>query len=191
MEKHFDLIIICGAPASGKMTVGQSLEKHLGHKLFFNHMSLELVNQFFDFGTANFEALDHKIRFDIFQAVADSDLGGLIFTIVWDYNLPEDEEYIDDIIDIFSKKDLNTCIVELNCEIEERYARNRHENRLKHKPSKRNIEFSDGLIRDAEERFRMISKEGEFKKKPIFKIDNTHLSVEETALEIIKHFKLA
>ena len=53
----FNLVIICGPPASGKMTVGQELQKLTGYKLFHNHMSLELVNQFFDFGTTNFERL--------------------------------------------------------------------------------------------------------------------------------------
>ena len=45
------LIILFGPPAVGKMTVGQELEKITRLKLFHNHMSLELVNQFFDFGT--------------------------------------------------------------------------------------------------------------------------------------------
>ena len=77
-----DLIIIFGPPASGKMTVGQELRKLTGYKLFYNHMSLELVNQFFDFGTSNFNNLDRKIRFEIFKEIAKSKITGLIFTIV-------------------------------------------------------------------------------------------------------------
>jgi shikimate kinase len=61
------LVLLIGPPAVGKMTVGQELAKRTGLKLFHNHMSLELVNQFFDFGTEAFERLDKTIRFAIFQ----------------------------------------------------------------------------------------------------------------------------
>ena len=97
------LIIISGPPAVGKMTVGQELAIKLDFKLFHNHMSIELVNQFFDFGTESFRRLDDSIRFAVFQEIAKSDIKGLIFTMVWDYDDPGDEKYIDKIIDIFSK----------------------------------------------------------------------------------------
>ncbi len=186
-----DLIIICGPPASGKMTVGQELQKLTDYKLFYNHMSLELVNQFFDFGTPNFRRLDKKIRFDIFKEIAQSNIKGLIFTIVWAFNEKEDEEYIDEIIEVFSPRSPKVCIVELNCELEERLRRNKHENRLLHKPSKRNTEFSDSLLLDSEKRYRMNSIEGELKTKSIYKIENTKLSAHEVAMKIIKYYNLS
>ena len=82
INKEIGLVITCGPPASGKMTIGQELAKLIDYKLFHNHMSLELVNRFFDFGTPNFKSLDKKIRFDIFNEAANSDVKGLIFTIV-------------------------------------------------------------------------------------------------------------
>ncbi len=63
-------IFIVGPPAVGKMTVGQALAKQTGYKLFYNHMSLELVNQFFDFGTPHFRDLGKTIRFEIFKEIA-------------------------------------------------------------------------------------------------------------------------
>jgi len=74
------LIIIFGPPAVGKMTVGKELSKITNLKLFHNHMSLELVNNFYDFGTPDFRRLSREIRFSIFRSVAASDLEGLIFT---------------------------------------------------------------------------------------------------------------
>lgn len=186
-KTRLDLVIICGPPASGKMTVGQELQKMTGYKLFYNHMSLELVNQFFDFGTPNFRSLDKKIRFSIFEEIANSPIDGLIFTLVWDFNEKEDEEYIDEIIKVFKNRDLKVCIVELNCVLEERLKRNRHENRLKHKPSKRDVDFSDQLLLDSERRYRMNSLAEEFPDKPIFKIENTNLSAFETANLIIQY----
>ena len=73
------LIIICGPPAAGKMTVGMELERETGLKLLHNHMTIELVRKFFEFGTPQFERLDQKIRFEIFKEVANSELPGIIF----------------------------------------------------------------------------------------------------------------
>ena len=41
-------VVIFGPPAVGKMTVGQELAKLTGLKLFHNHMTIELVLNFFD-----------------------------------------------------------------------------------------------------------------------------------------------
>jgi len=185
-----NLVIICGPPASGKMTVGQELQKITDYKLFHNHLSLELVNQFFDFGTSNFKDLDKKIRFDIFNEIAKSDLGGLIFTIVWAFNEKEDEKYIDEIINVFHNRETNVCIVELDCELEERLKRNKHENRLKNKPSKRDVVASDKRLLYHDKKYRMNSIEGELETKSIFKIDNTSLSAEEVAKRVKEHFGL-
>jgi len=188
-NSEFDLIIICGAPASGKMTVGQELQKLTDYKLFYNHMSIKLVNQFFDFGTPSFNKLDRAIRFRIFSEIAESQIEGLIFTIVWAYNEKEDEEYINEIIAVFNDRKLNLCIVELNCDLDERLRRNRTENRLTHKPSKRDIEFSAKLLLNEEKLYRTISEDGEFRDKEIFKISNTHLSATEVAELILTKLK--
>jgi len=188
-NKEFDLIIICGAPASGKMTIGQEIQKLTDYKLFYNHMSIKLVNQFFDFGTPNFNNLDKSIRFKIFDEIAKSEITGLIFTIVWAFNEKDDEEYINQLIDVFNIRKLKLCIVELNCSLEERLKRNRTENRLKNKPSKRDIEFSDKLLLNEEELYRTVSKDNEFPDKEIMKIDNTTLSARKVADMIIKRLK--
>ncbi len=184
------LVIIIGAPAVGKMTIGQELEKLTDLKLFHNHMSLELVNKFFDFGTESLNRLDKIIRFAIFKEVANSELKGLIFTIVWDYNSKEDEEYIDEIIQIFSKRNSQICLVELNAELEERLKRNRHENRLKHKPSKRNLKMSEKSLKYSESEYRMSSYKDEFEDKKIYKIDNSNLTPEQVAEMLREKFKL-
>ena len=189
-KDEFNLVIICGAPSSGKMTIGQEVQKLTGYKLFYNHMSIKLVNQFFDFGTSSFNNLDKSIRFNIFKEVAKSEIKGLVFTIVWAFNEKEDEEYIDEIIEVFNDKALKTCIIELNCELGERLKRNRTENRLEHKPSKRDIEFSDKLLLNEEKLYRTISNKGEFPNKQILKINNTLLSAKEVAERIVEYYKL-
>jgi len=185
-----NLIIICGPPASEKMTVGQELQKKTGYKLFHNHLSLELVNQFFDFGTPNFKHLDKKIRFDIFEEIANSKVEGLIFTMVWAFDEKEDEEYIDEIIKIFSRRNPKVALVELVCDLKERLIRNRHENRLKHKASKRDVAASEKRLLKSDQKHRMNSVAGDLTNKSIFKIENTNLSVEAVAEKIIAHYKL-
>jgi len=186
------LIFIVGPPAVGKMTVGQELKKITDFKLFFNHMSLELVNQFFDWSTPPFKNLDKTIRFAIFEEIAKSDLPGLIFTLVWAFELKEDEEYVDDIIGIFKKekKDLEVHIVELKADLEERLRRNKTENRLLHKASKRDLERTEKVMLSNIEKHRMNSLDGELLHKNIFKIDNTHLTPDEVAIKIKEHFHL-
>ncbi len=187
---QFNLIIICGPPASGKMTVGQELKKITGLKLFYNHLSLELVNQFFDFGTPSFSRLDRKIRFDVFREVAKSDLNGLIFTMAWAFSEQDDEDYVDEIISVFDERKATVHIIELDCEQEERLRRNKTENRLKHKPTKRNLEFSEKLLKKEDTLYRMNTLKGELPTKKIWKINNTSRSAKEVAEMIASKYDL-
>ena len=184
------LIVIFGPSAVGKMTVGQELEKITKLKLFHNHMSLELVNQFFDFGAPSFSRLDKKIRFAIFEEVAKSELEGLIFTIVWAHNYKEDEDYINEIEAIFRKEGGSIQYVELISDLEVRLKRNRHEHRLKHKASKRNVEFSEKVMLSDEQEYTMNTEEGAYPDKTIFKIENTDLPAKEVAQMIKTKYDL-
>ncbi len=49
-----NLIFIFGPPAVGKMTVGQELAKITDYKLFYNHMTIDLITPFFRFGSYPF-----------------------------------------------------------------------------------------------------------------------------------------
>lgn len=184
------LVVLFGPPAVGKMTVGQELEKLTGLRLFHNHMSLELVNRFFDFGTPEFNHLDKTIRFAIFNEVAKSDSEGLIFTIVWALNEKDDEDYMNEIFGIFEKRGAEICIVELKADLEERLKRNKQENRLQNKPSKRNVENSEMWLLDSEKRYRMHTTDQELADRNLLKIDNTSLEASEVARRIKGYFGL-
>lgn len=184
------IVIIFGPPAVGKMTVGQELARLTGLKLFHNHMSLELVNQFFDFGTSHFDQLDKAIRFAIFHEIAKSELEGLIFTLVWDLDFKEDHAYVEELIGVFEHKKTEVFFVELQATQEERLIRNRHEHRLAHKASKRNLEHSEKSLRYFDSTYRMNSVEGEFSGKNFLKIDNTHAGPMEVARLIREAFNL-
>lgn len=184
------LIIIFGPGAVGKMTVGRELAKITGLKLFHNHMSLELANQFFDWNTEGFKKIDSLLRFGIFEIVAQSDLEGLIFTFVWAVNEKKEEDYIDRIVDIFAREGGEVMYVELSADLEQRLKRNKHDDRLREKPSKRDTAFTEKMILDHESKFQMNTKIGDLLNKEIFKIDNTKLEAAEVASMIKKQYNL-
>jgi hypothetical protein len=184
------LVVIFGPPAVGKMTVGHELEKLSGLKLFHNHMSLELVNNFFDFGSPQLRRLDKKIRFAIFEEVAQSDLKGLIFTIVLAFNYQEDLDYLNDIVAIFEAQAAEVCLVELKADLPERLKRNKQETRLQHKPSKRNLEISEKNLLQSDEMYRMHTIDNELANWPLLKIDNTDIGPQEVAERIVAFFSL-
>ena len=115
---------------------------------------------------------------------------GLIFTLVWDYDFKEDEAYVDEIIQIFKEQNAQICLVELRADLSERLIRNKAALRLKHKPSKRNLEQSEKSIHYFEANYRMHSYENEFENKAIFQIDNTNLEAIEVAKIIVEKFDL-
>ncbi|WP_253299014.1 hypothetical protein [Paenibacillus barcinonensis] len=75
----------------------------------------------------------------MFRAVAKSDLPGLIFTCVWAFDLEQDGAYIRHLTDMFAAQGAEVCYVELEAEGSERLERNKSENRLQHKPTKRDL----------------------------------------------------
>jgi tRNA uridine 5-carbamoylmethylation protein Kti12 len=183
-------IIITGPPATGKMTVGQELAKLTDLKLFFNHQSLDLVNQYFDFGTKPFRRLDDTIRFALFNEVAKSDLKGLIFTVVLAFDLQEDIDYLYKVANIFKAQNAQIGLVELHTDLEERLKRNKTENRLKHKPTKRDLAFSEKNLLRFDGKYRMYSNEDELPDLDVLKINNTNLTAIEVAELIVQHFEL-
>jgi cytidylate kinase len=184
------LVFIFGPPAVGKMTVGQQLAQITDLKLFHNHMSLELVNHFFDFGTPELSRLDKVIRFSIFKEVAASQLEGLIFTLMRDFDFKEDDEYVQEIISIFEEYDAQICFVELEASFAERLKRNTDAHRLAHKPSKRDLEMSEKSFRYFEKEYRMNSTEDEIKDNRYLKINNTNISPQQVAQQIKTYFNL-
>lgn len=176
------LLLLFGDAAVGKMTVGQELCKITDFRLFHNHMSIEPVLEVF--GEFNGTVI-RNFREAVFEEFAKTDKYGLIFTFMWAFDCKEDWEYTTKIVDIFKEYNAEVYYVELFAPQEVRLKRNATENRLKNKPSKRDIEFSNRLLIYDDNNHRMVSNDGEIPFENYIKIDNTDLSAEETA-RIIK-----
>src|ERR671913_367715 len=132
-------VVIFGPPAVGKMTVGFELARITGLKLFHNHMTIDLVLNFFNFGEPAFHRLVAEFRRRIFEEVSSSDLPGIIFTFVWALDLESDRAFIDRSCEVFREKGADIYFVELEAELSERLKRNESEFRLSQKPPKRDV----------------------------------------------------
>ncbi|WP_020615515.1 AAA family ATPase [Paenibacillus daejeonensis] len=184
------LIILFGPQAVGKMTVGQHLATITDLKLFHNHMSIDFVSQFFDYGTPSGKRLVSLIRQEIFEEVSKSELKGIIFTFVWAFDLQSDWDYIEKVSNLFESRGGTVYYVELEADLEERKRRNRTENRLLHKPSKRDLKWSEDELVTTYEKHRLNSLPGEITKDHYIRISNRDLSAEKVAELIKERFEL-
>lgn len=179
-------IILFGPLAVGKMTVGQELEKSTDLKLFHNHITIEMVLPFFDMHSVSFKKLVSSYRIQMFEEVAKSDLAGLIFTYVWEFDQKKDCDFIDHIVEIFENENASIYYIELEADAEERLRRNKSVNRLKYKPSKRDLKASEEELLETDRTHILNPRTNKFQNKNYIKINNTKLTAKETA-RLIKH----
>ena len=185
------LLFIFGAHAAGKMTVGQAVSRITPMKLFHNHMTIEPVIELF--GAYN-GAVTERLRQVVFEEFAKTDNYGLIFTFIWAFDVPYDTEYVRNLTQLYQDAGAQVDYVELIAPQDVRLIRNRTENRLKEKASKRDVALSEARMLSAEETYRCVSESGEVCDKlgcapeRYLRIDNTDLSPEEVAEMIVRHF---
>jgi hypothetical protein len=184
------LVIIFGPPAVGKMTVGYELERLTGLRLFHNHMTIDLILHFFEFGQPPFRRLVSEFRTRIFEEVAGSDLPGLIFTYVWALDDPHDEEFVDHLVEVFRARGADICFVELTATQAERLHRNETEFRLAHKPPKRDLERSRRQLIENDQKYRLNSNGDFFYPDRHLKLDNTALAPDAVAQRIAAAFDI-
>ena len=184
------LLFIVGPPAVGKMTVGREVALRTGLKLFHNHHTIDLVLQFFPYGTPPFQRLVGEFRRRILEEVADSALPGLIFTYVWAFDQPADGATVEEYASIFRARGGRVVFVELEATQAERLRRNETELRLAEKPSKRDVVQSRQRLLAADTAYQLNSR-GRFDGRADYiRIDNTELSAEAVAERVVAAFGL-
>ncbi len=185
------LVIILGPHAVGKMTVGQELAKITDLRLFHNHMSIELTRKLFDHSEPEWKQLNNTIRQTVFELFAKGDFAGLIFTYMCAFDEQSEFNYLGSVIELFRQNGAQCHVVELCADFDIRIERNRSENRLMHKESKRDVEWSENEMRKTSEKYRLNSYDGEVLPFDSYiKIDNTSISPEEAARIIKDRFEL-
>ncbi len=176
------LLFLFGDAAVGKMTVGQELMKITDLRLFHNHMTIEPVIEIF--GYFNGDVIG-KLREVIFEEFAKSGNYGMIFTFMWAFDQQSEWDYVKHVAGIFEANNAKVYYAELCAPQSVRLERNATANRLKHKPSKRDIRISEDRLKMHNEKYRFVSHDGEVPFENYIKIDNTNLSPE-VAAKIIK-----
>ncbi|MFL5386905.1 MAG: hypothetical protein ACJ8GN_30800 [Longimicrobiaceae bacterium] len=185
-----ELVILFGPPAVGKMAVGMELERLTGLRLFHNHLTIDLVLRYFEFGEPAFQRLVGEFRTRIFEEVAASDLPGLVFTFVWALEDERERAFIDRTCEIFRARGAGIHFVELAASLEERLRRNETELRLAEKRPKRDLERSRRNLLALEESHRLNTEGDFFYPEHWLRIDNTHLAPEATARLIVDALRL-
>jgi AAA domain len=184
------LLFIVGPPAVGKMSVGQAIAERTGLRLFHNHIAVELALRYFDYGTPAFRRIDSAIRRLVIEEVAASDLPGLVLTFVWAFDLPEEQEYVDECAKPFRERGARVLFVELEATQAERLKRTAGVSRLAEKPSRRDLNASRRDLLETDARYQLNSG-GKFDERPDYlRINNTLLTPGEVAKRVIEHFAL-
>jgi hypothetical protein len=184
------LVIIFGPPAVGKMTVGDALARRTGLRLFHNHLTIDPVLRFFEFGTPAYSRLVSEFRTRIFEEVAASPLPGMIFTFVWGFNDDSDARYIERMSAIFRARGADVVLVELETTVAERLRRNETEFRLAAKETKRDLVRSRAQLIDLDTKHRLNSRDEFVGRSDYLRIENTDVSADDAAERIIQHFGL-
>lgn len=135
--------------------------------------------------------MNETIRKTVFELFAEGDFPGLIFTYMCAFDMQSEFDYLQNVINLFELNGASCYVVELCADFEERLIRNKSENRLLYKESKRNLEWSETEMRNTSEKYRLNSYDGEnLPFENYIKIDNTSLAPEEVAKMIQTHFEI-
>lgn len=149
------LLVLFGPPAVGKMTIGRTVTENSSFRLFHNHMTIEPLLETFGYGTPAFNTLNREFRRRVLEEAAGHDVD-LIFSVVWALDSQDDLVEMEEYLGIFER----VAFVELRADLDTRLVRNRTDERLLHKASKRDVEWSDDNVRQMEAQWQMTSADG-------------------------------
>ena len=181
-------VFIIGAPASGKMTIGQELSRLTDSTLFYNHQAIDFALEIYQDYSEEMWEFVRGITFSFLGASARNQRY-VILTDVIDFSNQYQLMYLKQIQDLLNEYHQQILFVELETSLEERLRRNRTENRLKYKPLKRNFEISEREILETDKTNQLNSQKRPSDLHYYLKIDNTNLSAEEVAKQIQEKMK--
>ncbi len=109
-----NLLFVHGMPGVGKLTVARKLSDLTGHKLFHNHLTVDLVESVFEFGTEPFVELREWIWLSVFEKAMGSGLPGLIFTFAFEPTVTSC--FVPATVEMIESGGGNVFFVELRCD---------------------------------------------------------------------------
>lgn len=142
-------MIVFGPPAVGKMTVGRAICDRSDFTMFLNHHTVDPLAEVFGMGTAPFRTLSSEFRRRVVEEAATAGVS-LVLTLVWNLGGDEDAQWVEGLVAPYIEAGLPVSFVELVADLGTRLERNRGEDRLLAKPSKRDLAWSDAHLRERE-----------------------------------------
>jgi hypothetical protein len=153
-----DLVVIIGPPASGKAAVGSALAELTGFRLFHNHMTAEPAAALFGWGTPLFGEAATEVRLLLLsKALSQPQMPTIIFTFVWAFDVPADNHFIAQLVELFRSEGRKVFFVELLASLQARLSREGTPLRLSLKPAKRDVEGARALHTEVDSKYRMNS----------------------------------
>lgn len=173
------LLIIYGSPAVGKLTVANEIAAQTDFKVFHNHLTIDCIKPIFDFGSPPFFRLVHKFRVETVAEAARQNVN-LIYTFCYAKDL--DDPHIEAVAQAVEENGGEVCFCLLTADksaIEKRVT----------EESRRQFGKANNLrvLREMFDKYDLFSPVNNYES---LWIDNTNLSPEKTAQQIIKHFAL-
>jgi shikimate kinase len=173
------LLFIYGSPAVGKLTVANEIAKQTDFKVFHNHLSIDAIEPIFEFGTKSFWDLVHLIRI---ETIAEAARAGCNLIYTFCYAKDSDDEHVRKIADAVEKNGGEVCFVLLKAEKAAIENRVLEDSRRKYGKVK-NVE----VLREIFAKYELFSPVNDYES---LIVDNTNLSPEQTAREIVEFFQI-
>jgi len=180
-------ILIFGPQAVGKMTIGRELGRLTGGRLLYNHMLIDLLTEFFPFGTAPFERLLEETRHRIAEEAAGAGVN-LILTGAWAFDDPSVLAIVQRWVAAIEARGASYGFVELRAPLEVRLERNR--SALRRSAKKLEWATDEAVIELA--RAHRWTSDGTFPyPERHLVIENADVEATEAAARVIERFGLA
>jgi cytidylate kinase len=166
--------MIYGPSGIGKESVGRELAKRNAWHLFPQHLAFDISCAVVGFGNDGFEKYQRKICLDAFRALIEKGVPGIVFTFC--YVSPASNYFIEGLFDLLKEFAIKADFVRLCCDFDEHVRRVTSEGRK----NTNKIQTKEYL----EEYLGRFNFAVDIPGVEFVHLDNTELSVQESALEI-------
>lgn len=178
-SSHGRLVLVYGPPGVGKFSVGRELAQTTGFKLFYNHLSSNLVSAVFPLDSEVFHPLVRRIRRDV---IAEATREGIDLIHTGAYKGIEDRETVRFLVEPVWEGGGSVLFVHLTAARQELMRRITTESRQAYG------KFTDEeILADFLDRYDVVAN---LPFEPHLSIDSTHLTPVEVAAQVAAHYAL-